>query len=40
MFAEILSTIRKKIDSFRCVMKCGKPINSKYLDVIDEEVGL
>lgn len=40
MFAELLSAIRKKINSFRCVMKCGRPVNSKYLDLIDEEVGL
>ena len=40
MFAEILSAIRKKIDSFRCVMKCGRPINPKELDILDEEVSL
>ena len=40
MFAGILLAIRNKIKSFRCIMKCGAPINGKNIDILDEEVGL
>jgi len=40
MFSGIISAIRKKIKSFRCIMKCGEPINPKGLDILDEEVSL
>lgn len=40
MFAGIISAIRDKIKSFRCIMKCGPPINPKKIDILDEEVSL
>ena len=40
MFDGILLAIRNKIKSFRCIMKCGSPINGKNIDIQDEELGL
>jgi hypothetical protein len=37
---EILNSLRKKIDSFRCVMKCGPVKETKTLDILDETVGM
>ena len=36
----ILNSLKKKIDRFRCVMKCGPVKENKSLDILDEEVGL
>jgi len=40
MFSGILLAIRNKIRSFKCIMRCGAPIDSKSIDILDEEVGL
>lgn len=37
---EILSSLKKKIDGFRCVMKCGPVKENKSLDIQDEMVGM
>ena len=36
----ILNSLKKKIDRFRCVMKCGPVTENKHLDILDEEVGM
>lgn len=36
----MIELIKKLINSFRCIVKCGKPINNKNIDILDEEVGL
>ena len=36
----IISSLRKKIDRMRCVMKCGPTTKIKGLDILDEEVGM
>jgi hypothetical protein len=40
LFIGILSSLQKKIDRFRCVMKCGPVRENKALDILDEEVGM
>lgn len=40
LFIGILSSLKKKIDRMRCVMKCGPTTNIKGLDIIDEELGM
>ena len=40
IFKGILSSLQKKIDRFRCVMKCGPNTKIKGLDILDEEVGM
>jgi len=40
LFIGILSSLKKKIDRMRCVMKCGQPIKTKGLDILDEELGM
>ena len=36
----ILNSLQKKIDRFRCVMKCGTVKETKSLDILDEGVGM
>ena len=36
----IIGSLRKKIDRFRCVMKCGNVTENKNLDILDEMVGI
>lgn len=36
----IISSLRKKIDRMRCVMKCGPVKENKALDIQDEMVGM
>ena len=40
LFIGILSSLKKKIDRMRCVMKCGNVTENKNLDILDEMVGI
>ena len=36
----ILSSLKKKIDRMRCIVKCAAVKENKNLDILDEMVGI